>query len=78
MPAFPPLLEKTWGAESGDARTARYIKFPTPRDLNDPEGWKSSNFRYTSQPALSDSFCDLINGVWIHGFETGVMVILQE
>lgn len=45
-----------------------WMKLPTPRDLNEPDGWRRSSLRKIRHPASLDSLADSINGVSIQGF----------
>ena len=47
--------------------TVCHIKFPTPRILKEPEGWRRSSFAKTWQPAAAERDSDAMHGVLIQG-----------
>ena len=50
-----------------ELRTAERMKFPTPRDLNEPEGWCRSSFINTVQPDDPERDLPSYRGVWTQG-----------
>ena len=43
------------------------MRFPIPRDLKEPAGWRFSSWRKMRQPAALESAEDSIRGVVIQG-----------